>query len=108
MAKETRDPRTATTPTRFAETTPPQSFPSGDYTYILEIVMNMQVTMGKLVEAVDSLKGVSKSHAEKLDQIGKDVHASKVVVGVVGGLILAVGAVIAWLVNTYISTHPAK
>jgi hypothetical protein len=108
MAKETRDPRTATTPTRFAETTPPQSLPSGDYSYVLEIVMNMQVTMGKLTEAVEGLKNHAKEHGTELKGVAKDVHAAKVVIGVVGGLVILVGGIIAWLVNTYVSTHPAK
>jgi hypothetical protein len=110
MAKEPREskPASETTPTRFAETTPPQSFPSGDYTYVLEIVMNMQVSVGKLIEAVDSLKAHSKDHGKELSDIAKDVHAAKVTMRVVGGLIVLIGGAIAWLVNTYISTHPAQ
>ena len=102
--KEDRPP---SVPTSFAETTPP--LPTGDYSYVLEIVMRMQESMGRLTEAVSSLKDQSKAHGEKLDNIGKDVHAAKVVVSFIVALILVVGAVIAWLVNTYISTtHPAK
>src|SRR5436309_6539202 len=41
----------------------PQVFPSGDYTYILEIVMGMQGTMGKLIEAVESR---SEEHTSEL------------------------------------------
>jgi hypothetical protein len=94
-------------PPSFPETPPPPGYTqSSDYSF-LEIVMAMQGTIGKLNEAVESLKGQSKSHGDKLDQIGKDVHAGKVVVGVVGGLILLVCGFIAWLVNTYISTHPS-
>ena len=95
-------------PTKFAETTPPQVYPSGDYSYVLEIVMAMQNTLGKLTEAVESLKDQSKGHGTKLDELGKDVHAAKVVVTVVGGLMLLVAGFIGWITNTYISTHPAK
>jgi hypothetical protein len=70
--------------------------------------MKMQDTMGQLREAVGSLKDQSKQHGEKLDSIGKDVHAAKVVTGIVGTLIVVVGGILAWLVNTYISVHPAK
>src|SRR5450755_4247926 len=64
-------------PTKFAETTPPQLYPSGDYSYVLEIVMAMQNTVGGLKEAVESLKQQSGKHSEKLDDIGKDIHAAK-------------------------------
>jgi hypothetical protein len=104
-----RDIRSAT-PNRIVDTTPP--LPSGDYSYTLEIVMKMQESMGKLSEAVESLKSQSHIHGEKLDLIGKDVHAAKVVISVVGGLIvLAVGAL--WVLaraalDFYIAAHPAK
>jgi F0F1-type ATP synthase assembly protein I len=69
--------------------------------------MRMQESVGRLTEAVTSLKDQSKSHGDKLENIGKDVHAAKVVISVVGGLIVLVGAICAWLINTYISTqHP--
>jgi len=45
--------------------------------------------------------GLAAGHAAAL-------HAAEVVVSTIGGLILLVGGVIAWLVNTNISTHPAK
>lgn len=89
-----------TTPNRLPDTPPPSSFPSGDYSYVLEIVMKMQDTVSQLKEAVTSLKEQSKTHGEKLDQIGKDVHAAKVTMGVVGGLIIIIGGVIAWIINT--------
>jgi hypothetical protein len=41
-----------------------------------------------------------------LKNISKDLHAAKAVIAVFGTLILVVGGVIAWLVQTYISTHP--
>ncbi len=58
----------------------------------------MQKTMGKLIEAVDTLKVESKHHGDKLDQIGKDVHAAKVVVSVVGGLIVLVAGFLGWVI----------
>jgi hypothetical protein len=102
-----KEERPASVPTSFPDITPP--FPSGDYSYVLEIVMRMQETMGGLKEAVAALKDQSKSQGEKIDAIGKDVHAAKVVISVVGGLIVLIGGIVAWLISTYISaTHPAK
>jgi hypothetical protein len=91
-------------PPSLGTTTPPPTYPSGDYTYVLEIVMNMQNTMGKLTEACESLKTASKSHGEKLEQIGKDVHAAKVV----GGFVALIAAVIGWIAHEailYLSHH---
>jgi len=99
----------STVPTKFPETTPP--LPSGDYSYILEIVMNMQVTMGKLTEAVDSLKTQSNAQGEKIEHVARDIHAAKVVIGVVGGLIVAVGTFLGVVINAlaqYLASHPAK
>ena len=68
--------------------------------------------MGKLSEAVENLKRQSEIRGEKLDSLGKDVHAAKVVISVVGGLIaLAVGAL--WVLakaalDFYMAAHPAK
>jgi hypothetical protein len=81
-----------TVPTKFPDTTPP--VPSGDYSYVLEIVMNMQTAMGRLQEAVESLKDQSKEQGKEIRDIAKDIHAAKVtgkvllwVVGVVGALL---------------------
>jgi F0F1-type ATP synthase assembly protein I len=68
----------------------------------------MRHSLGQLTEAVQGLKEQSKEQGKELKEIGKDLHAAKVVVSVVGGLIILVGGAIAWLVNTYISTHPVK
>jgi hypothetical protein len=73
--------------------------------------MKMQDTLGQLKEAVGSLKEHSNRHDDKLDQIGKDVHAAKVVTSVIGGLIIIMGGVLAWVVNTslqYLIPHTPK
>jgi hypothetical protein len=84
----------------------PDTDPSGNYSF-LEIVMSMQNMLGRVCEAVESLKTQAKHHDDKLDQIGKDVHAAKVVVGVLVGIVLAGAALVGWIVTTYISAHPA-
>ena len=76
--------------------------------------MEMQKAVGQLCEAVNSLKDQGKERDRKLDDlakevrdVSKDVHAAKVTISVVGALILLIAGFIAWMVNTYISTHPA-
>lgn len=102
LKPRSNDPQDSGPPTRYAEIPPPQTYPSGDYSYILEMVMGMTGTMGKLSEAVESLKLQTKSHGEKLERIGNDVHAAKVVVSVVGALILAAIGFVGWVAKAYL------
>jgi hypothetical protein len=53
------------------------------------MVMAMNSSLGQLTEAVTSLKDQSKGNSEELKNISKDVHAAKLVLAVVGGLIIA-------------------
>lgn len=73
-------------PPRYPETTPP-NLPSGDYSYVLEIVMNMQNTMGKLTEAVDNLKENQKEQRVKLETIGKQIYAAIAILVLIGGIL---------------------
>jgi hypothetical protein len=57
--------------------------------------MEIQKAVGKLTEAVESLKTQSQRHDDKLDQIGKDVHAAKIV----GGVIVLVGGLLGWIIH---------
>ena len=61
--------------------------PSGDYTYVLETVMSMQHTMGKLTEAVESLKTKQSQQGEKLDGIDKKIYAAIALVAVFGAIL---------------------
>lgn len=59
-------------------TTPPQPQPPGaDYSYTVELVGAIQHQLGRLTEAVESLKEHSKEQGKKLDDIRLDVHAAK-------------------------------
>jgi len=64
--------------------------------------MGMQATMGKLTEAVESLKEQSKDHGRELKEIAKDVHAAKVVIGVVGFLIAAAATFLGFVMKALI------
>ena len=89
----------STTPSHFPEVPPPQAYPSGDYSYILEIVMGMQTTMGKLTEAVESLKEQSKNQAKEIKDVSRDIHTAKTTVKVVGAILAAALAFLGWAVN---------
>jgi len=61
--------------------------PSGDYTYTVEIVMRMQETMGRLTEAVDTLKTKQSDQTKKLEKLSQQMYAAIVLVVVFGGII---------------------
>lgn len=81
------DPPGGAVPTRFPDVPPARQFPSGDYSYTLEVVMALQNSVGKLTEAVESLEAQNKGHSDKLEGIGKDVYAAKVIIAIFGGII---------------------
>jgi hypothetical protein len=95
-------------PQRFGETTPPGL--QADYSvFTVQTVLEMQRTLGGIETAIKNLEERSKEHSGKLDQIGKEVYAAKVVVGVVGGLIVLAGAFIGWVIYEllpYFVSHP--
>jgi hypothetical protein len=60
--------------------------------------MDMQKAIGKLTEAVESLKAQSQARADRLDKIGQDVDAAKIA----GGFILLVAGFLGWLIREFI------
>jgi hypothetical protein len=84
--RERGRPDEQVSPSRFAETTPP-IMPSGDYSYTVEIVMNMQHSLGKLTEAVDGLKTRQAEQGAKLDSLDKKVYAAIVLILVFGAIL---------------------
>lgn len=67
--------------------TPPQNLPSGDYSFVLEIVMHMQETMGRLSEAVDGLKEKQTEQGKKLDRLSHQIYAAIVILLLLGGIL---------------------
>lgn len=94
MAKEKDRPPSSP---QFTDT-PPTSYQSTDYSF-LEIVMGMQGTLGKLTEAVESLKAQSKEHSAKLDTVTHSVHGAKVGLWVVGVIIAAGGSMCGFILK---------
>ena|ERR1700719_3319309 len=87
-------------PQRFGETNP--QFPGQNYDFTLQAVFEMQKTVGILTEAVNTLKDQFKHHDEKLDKIGNDVHAAKVVLKIVGAAIVAFFAFCGWMIYEFL------
>jgi hypothetical protein len=96
-------------PPKGVETTSPM--PQADYSiHTVQTVLEMQRTLGGVENAIKHLEGTTKDHGDKLDKVGKDVHAAKVVMSFVGGLIVLVGGFLGWTINTllqYFLSHPA-
>jgi hypothetical protein len=68
----------------------------------------MQATLGGLKEAVDSLKDQSKEHGKELKEIGKDVHAAKVLVKALLWIVGVVGALIGIVFGAYMREQFSK
>jgi hypothetical protein len=68
--------------------------------------MNMQLAMGKLIEAVEGLKADSKEHRADIKGIEKEIHGARMTFRVLIGVFLALGALVGWAVTTYVTaTH---
>jgi hypothetical protein len=71
----------------------------------------MQKTLGELSQAVKTLTEQVKDQGTKLDGASKDIHAAKVVVGVVCALVVAASTVIGFVAKAaidYFSKTPPK
>ena len=64
--------------------------------------MGMQKTLGGLAEGIRNLTEQSKGHDEELKKVCRDVHAAKVVVGVVGALFVAAATFLGFVVKAYL------
>ena|SRR5487761_1225478 len=90
---ESRPPRPRippTTPENYPTIPSGTPYPSGDYSYTVELVGAIQHQLGKLTEAVTSLKDQSKETSKKLDEVRMDVHAAK-----------AAGKTLLWIVGIF-------
>jgi hypothetical protein len=76
-----------TTPADFPVQSHLRQLPGADYSYTVELVATINQQLGKLIEAVDTLKSVVKEQGEKLNTVARDVHTAKVVTWVVLGII---------------------
>jgi Flp pilus assembly protein TadB len=65
----TRPPREPATPDAAGITSTPQSFVSPDYSFTLQMVMELQKSTGQLTEAVNSLRDAIDKQGDKIDKI---------------------------------------
>jgi|ERR1022692_4023608 hypothetical protein len=84
-------------------------YPSGDYSYTVELVGAIQNQLGKLTEAVETLKTQTAEHSNKLSDIGKDIHTAKTTLKIIGAIIAALMAFIGWIgnkaVDAFVQSH---
>lgn len=76
-------------PDEFPETTPPQL---ADWSWSLQMLMELQKTVGELSRSVETLTEQSKEHDRKLNQISHRIYAAVAVLTVFGGVLL-------WILN---------
>jgi uncharacterized protein (UPF0335 family) len=68
------------------------------------LVSDIQNRLGRLSEAVETLKESSKEHGAELKGMGKDLHAIKIV----GGILALAASGLGWIIHEvvqYMSTH---
>jgi hypothetical protein len=97
-------------PTKYPEIPPAQALPSGDFSYNIEAVMQVQKTLGELTQAVKTLTEEIKEQKSDLKMVSKDVHTWKVTIRVVGlilaGAVAFAGWAISKVVDVYVISHP--
>jgi hypothetical protein len=97
--REEKDRNRESTPGRLAETNPLPEYPSRDYTFpTMQAVLEMQRTLGGVETSIKHLENKSKEYGDKLEQIGKDMHAAKIV----GGFIVLVAGFLGFVIHELI------
>jgi hypothetical protein len=75
-----------TTPQRYPETTP-ISYPGSDYSFLLQGIFDIQKSIGKLEQAVQTLTDQQKEQGKKLDGLSHKIYAAVVVLVLIGGIL---------------------
>jgi hypothetical protein len=98
-----------TTPEDYSTTSSGSGLPGADYSYTVELVGTIQLQLGKLIEAVESLKGQVKDHGAEIKAISTDIHTAKITLAIAGAIITALLAFAGWAINkgvdVYVSSH---
>jgi hypothetical protein len=85
LGRQTKSHST-TTPEGYTTVPPNVAYPSGDYSYILEIVMGMQKTLGQVEQAVKTMTDDFREERKKISRLRHIIYAA----GVVGTIGLAI------------------
>jgi hypothetical protein len=85
-ANPQREPGPPTTPQRFPETTP-TTYPGSEYSFVLQGVFDIQKSIGKLEQAVQTLTEQQKGQGEKLDKLSHKFTAAIAIVLFLGALL---------------------
>jgi len=82
----------------------------GDLGYV-ELVADIHNQLGRLSEAVETLKTQTTDHGIKLSSIGQDINTAKVTLKIVGAILAALLAFACWVgnkaVDAFIREAPA-
>ena len=76
-------------PDEFPETPPPQLT---DWSWTLQMLVELQRTVGELSQSVETLTRQSREHDKKLDRISHRIYAAVAVLTILGATLL-------WLLN---------
>lgn len=87
--RRARSDKAESPPEDFPETPPPQPT---DWSWSLQMLMELQRTAGTLSQSVETLTRQSKEHDKKLNQISHRIYAAVVVLTIVGAALL-------WILN---------
>lgn len=80
-------------PTHMPQTTP-QAYSPADHSFTMQTFMEIQKNLGQLTQAVTTLTEESKKSRETLEGISKDIHAAKVSMKIIWGMLGIVGSVV--------------
>lgn len=100
--QEEAQPYRESSPPRSPESAPPT--PRGDLgLHTVQAVLEMQRTLGGVETAIKHLEEESKEHRKKLEDIGKDLHAAKIV----GGFIVLIAGFLGFVIHELIPVFSA-
>jgi len=81
------------TPTQMPQTTPP-TYAAADHSFTMQTFMEIQKNLGQLTQAVITLTEESKKSREVMEGVSKDIHAAKVSMKIIWGMLGIVGSIV--------------